>query len=104
MSLAGMLNCAHNLWRLHCHSLWCGMVYQYYLHAYGCIIMRASPPLPMGISPPNFRHDLLLLQYLGARANSKCAQVCPALFNIIHHIHQSVEENTDSEAGGTEDK
>lgn len=59
------------------------------------IVMKAGLLLPICIFCPHFCHALSLPQYLGARASS----VSATHVSIIHHIHHSVEESTDSGAG-----
>lgn len=58
------------------------------------IVMKAGLLLPICIFCPHFCHALSLPQYLGARASS----VNATHVSIIHHIHHSVEESTDSGA------
>lgn len=90
------LKFAYNLWLLCCHSFWCVVLTRTPLWVIymlvKCIVMKT------GLLFPNayFCYALLLLQYLGARAIS----VSAIHVSIIHHIHHSVQESTDSRVGG----
>lgn len=100
VSLASRLKFAHKLWLLCCHSFQCIVLTRTPLWVIytlvKCIVMKTGLLLPICIFRPHFCHALLLSQYLGARASS----VSATHVSIIHHIHHSVQESTDSRAGG----